>query len=161
MTNLLWFEVKANRLINVRQQVRETEIDTSLLQGTIRHSAGAVRALRQDNHHHHAQKITTTMLTMKRMQHTGPAVVVLIRVKLLRWLLSTPSGELHNYQHCHLLFFEDFPYGTLGAIVVKVVIWRHFVCVWQTGCYRGWQGMSSLWWESLWSWKGSSHTWYL
>ena len=106
----------------MRQQVRETEIDTSLLQGTIGHSAGAVRALRQDNHHHHAQKIPTKMLMMNRMQQTGPAVVVLTRVKLLRWLLSTPSGELHNYQHCHLLFFEDFPYGTLGAIVVKVVI---------------------------------------
>ena len=87
-------------VIYMRQEVRETEIDTSLLQGTIRHSAGAIRALRPDNNHHHhrphAQKIMTMTTTM---QQTGPAVVVSTRVNLLRLLLSTPSGEVEKLIH--------------------------------------------------------------
>ena len=53
------------------------------------------------------------------------------------------------------LFWKKTSLGTLRVFVVKVRIWRKMF-YWQTGCYRGWQGMSSLWRKSLWSWKGSS-----
>ena len=143
-----------------------------------------IRALRQDNHHHHAQKIKWLWWTLIGYDEDGdnrscyrgldqgeaPEVAA---VDSIRWTAQSSSLNCHLRNNRWTILFKVLNCSrgsgigkrdtfktslvallALGVIVAKVGIQRDIF--WQTSCNRRWQGMSSLWWQSLWSWKGSS-----